>query len=130
MPSCPPSSAATARGSASPRSEALPAWRSVPAELSLERVLVFKYRRKVARDHTIRLDGSVVAFDGERRLAALSAPGDPRQLRAHDDPRVDPSLVPGERGRALDPAPRPSLEADTLRQQARSATDRFTRQMS
>jgi len=98
------------------------AWRALPDGLELGRVLVFKYRRKVARDHTIRvgarvlqlprratgpanyagkivevheaLDGSIVAWDGQHRLATAAAPADPGQLRAHDDPRADPSIVP------------------------------------
>jgi hypothetical protein len=106
-----------------PALDPVPAWRAIPAEVALDRVLVFKYRRKVAKDHTIRLggrvlqlprratgaanyagkivevhealDGSIVAFDGERRLAAMVAPRDPGQLRTHNDPRVDPSLRPG-----------------------------------
>lgn len=98
------------------------AWRAVPAEIDLERVLVFKYRRKVAKDHTIRLggrilqlprratgaanyagkvvevherlDGSILAWDGSHRLAAVAAPADPAQLRPKNELRVEPSLVP------------------------------------
>lgn len=104
-----------------PAADPEPAWRPVPADVRLERVLVFKYRRKVARDHTIRLagqvlqlprgsgpsnyagklvevhvglDGSVVAFDGERRLLFVPAPADPGQLRAADVSRAQPGLVP------------------------------------
>ena len=105
-----------------PALEPVAAWRALPAEVSLERVLVFKYRRKVAKDHTIRLggrvlqlprwatgannyagkvvevhealDGAIVAYDGERRLVALEAPADPGQLRPKPDLRVAPSLVP------------------------------------
>ena len=104
-----------------PAADPVPAWRPVPAEVALERVLVFKYRRKVARDHTIRLDGrvlqlprgtgpssytgklvevhvrldgSIVAFDGERRLLAVPAPSDPGQLRAQQADRAGPGLVP------------------------------------
>jgi hypothetical protein len=105
-----------------PALEPVAAWRPIPPEVALERVLVFKYQRKVARDHTIRLDGrvlqlprwatgaanyagkvvevhealdgSVVAFDGQRRLAAIEAPADPVQLRARHDLRVGPSLSP------------------------------------
>jgi hypothetical protein len=100
------------------------AWRAVPDDVRLERVLVFKYTRKVARDHTIHLDGrilqlprgatgaanyagkrvevhvaldgSMVAYDGERRLAVTAAPPDPVQLRASDAPRVEPSLTPAK----------------------------------
>lgn len=105
-----------------PAADPVAAWRAVPAEIDLEQVFVFKYRRKVARDHTIRLggrilqlprfatgaanyagrmvevhealDGSVVAFDGRRLLAALAAPADPGQLRTRHEPRVGPSLQP------------------------------------
>ena len=104
-----------------PAADPEPAWRAVPAEVRLEQVLVFKYRRKVARDHTIRLDGqvlqlppgrgdrgyagrlvevhvrldgSIVAFDGERVLAVVPAPPDPGQLRAQDVVRAGPGLVP------------------------------------
>ncbi len=104
-----------------PAADPLPAWRAVPAGLRLEQVLVFKYRRKVARDHTIRLhgrvlqlpagtgassytgklvevnvrlDGSIVAFDGTRVLAVVPAPPDPGQLRAQDVNRAEPGLVP------------------------------------
>ena len=100
----------------------LPAWRPVPDDVVLDRVLVFKYRRKVAKDHTvsiaghvlqlprgatgaanyagkrvevhIALDGSLVAYDGQRRLAVSAAPPDPRQLRAVHGQRVGPSLMP------------------------------------
>jgi len=99
-----------------------PAWRALPDDVRLERVLVFKYRRKVAKDHTVHLDGrvlqlprgatgaanyagkrvevhvaldgSIVAYDGKRRLAVLPAPPDPAQLRAQKRPRVQPSLSP------------------------------------
>jgi hypothetical protein len=105
-----------------PALDPVPAWRALPDDVRLERVLVFKYRRKVAKDHTISLDGrilqlprgatgaanyagkrvevhialdgSIVAYDGERRLAVLSAPPDPVQLRASKRQRVQPSLSP------------------------------------
>ena len=105
-----------------PALDPLPAWRALPDDVHLERILVFKYRRKVAKDHTIHLDGrilqlprgatgaanyagkrvevhvaldgSIVAYDGERRLAVAAAPADPVQLRASDAKRVEPSLVP------------------------------------
>lgn len=105
-----------------PALDPVAAWRPVPAEVVLERVLVFKYRRKVAKDHTVRfggrvlqlprratgaanyagkmvevhegLDGSLVAFDGERRLATTVAPADPVQLRTRDDDRAEPGLSP------------------------------------
>jgi transposase len=105
-----------------PAADPLPAWRPLPDDVRLDRVLVFKYRRKVARDHTISLDGrilqlprgatgaanyagkrvevhvaldgSVVAYDGQRRLAVLPAPPDPGQLRTQNRQRVPPSLSP------------------------------------
>jgi hypothetical protein len=105
-----------------PAADPLPTWRPLPDDVRLERVLVFKYRRKVAKDHTIpldgrilqlsrgatgaanyagkrvevhvALDGSIVAYDGERRLAVLSAPPDPGQLRTQKRQRVQPSLSP------------------------------------
>jgi transposase len=105
-----------------PPADPVPAWRPVPADVRLDRVLVFKYRCMVARDHTIhldgrvlqlppgrggrgyagrlvevhlRLDGSIVAFDGPRQLAVRAAPADPVQLRAEGRLRPDPGLVPG-----------------------------------
>ena len=104
-----------------PAVDPVPAWRPVPAGVRLERVLVFKYTRKIARDNTlrldgrvlqlprgtggsnyagkrvevhVRLDGSIVAFDGERELVTLPAPADPVQLRAQDVLRAEPGLVP------------------------------------
>ena len=104
-----------------PAADPSPAWRPVPADVELGRIFVFKYTRKVAKDHTIRLggqvlglprgtgpsnyagkrvevhvrlDGSIVAFDGERELLARPAPPDPVQLRAQDVQRAGPSLVP------------------------------------
>lgn len=104
-----------------PAADPVSAWRPVPPELCLERIFVFKYTRKVAKDHTIRLagavlqlprgtgpsnyagkrvevhvrlDGSIVAFDGGRELLARPAPPDPVQLRAQDVQRAGPSLVP------------------------------------
>jgi len=107
-----------------PALDPVPAWRAVPDGVRLERVLVFKYTRKVAKDHTVHLDGrilqlprgatgagnyagkrvevhvaldgSIVAYDGEQRLAVASAPADPVQLRAADALRVAPSLVPAK----------------------------------
>lgn len=105
-----------------PPADPLAAWRPVPSTVRLERVFVFKYRCQVSRDHTIRLagrilqlppgrggrgyagrlvevhvrlDGTIVAFDGERELRVQPAPADPVQLRAQHRRRVDPSLVPG-----------------------------------
>jgi hypothetical protein len=104
-----------------PPADPEPAWRRSPAARQLERALVFKYRCKVARDHTIaldgqalqlprgrggrgyagrlvevhvRLDGTIVAFDGERELAARPAPADAAQLRAQHRQRAGPGLIP------------------------------------
>lgn len=105
-----------------PALDPVAAWRPVPDGVDLDRVLVFKYRRKVAKDHTISidgrvlqlprgatgranyagkrvevhlaLDGSMVAYDGQRRLAAIPAPPDPVTLRANHSDRVAPGLVP------------------------------------
>jgi hypothetical protein len=105
-----------------PALDPVPAWRTLPDDVELDRVLVFKYRRKVARDHTVTiggvvlqlppgatgaanyagrrvevhvaLDGSMVAYDGRRRLAVRAAPPTPVQLRAAKAPRVEPSLSP------------------------------------
>jgi transposase len=106
-----------------PALDPVPAWRTLSDGLELDRVLVFKYRRKVAKDHTVTLDGrvlqlppgatgaanyagkrvevhvaldgSMVAYDGRRRLAVRAAPPTPAQLRATKAPRVEPSLIPG-----------------------------------
>lgn len=135
-----------------PAQELLPAWRLVPPEIDLERVLVFKYRRKVARDHTIRLDGqvlqlparatgaanyagklvevheaidgSIVAWDGGRRLVAVAAPADPAQLRPTNGIRVEPSLVPA---RATVPwVPPPDHPWKRVRSDSRLAQQRLT----
>jgi hypothetical protein len=103
-----------------PAADPVPAWRPLPAEISLERIFVFKYRRKVAHDHTVslggqvlalpqvgragyagqtvevhvRLDGSIVVFDGQRELAVAPAPLDPVQLRAARGRREEPGVEP------------------------------------
>jgi hypothetical protein len=103
-----------------PAAQSGPVWRPLPMGLELDRVCVFKYRRKVAKDGTIalagralqlpgrsgttlagqrvevhvRLDGSAVAFDGERILAATPAPGSAPQLRAARHSRPEPALSP------------------------------------
>lgn len=116
-----------------PALDPVPAWRALPAAVRLDRVLVFKYTRKVAKDHTIRLggrvlqlprgatgaanyagkrvevqvalDGSMVAYDGERRLATATAPRDPVQLRAARAHGVAPSLTPAGASLPWIPAP-------------------------
>jgi transposase len=114
-----------------PALDPVPAWRPVPPELRLDRILVFKYLRKVAKDHTIRLDGrvlqlprsarsytgrrvevhvrldgSIVAFDVERELATLPAPADPIQLRAQNVHRAGPGLIPAPATLPWTPPPR------------------------
>jgi transposase len=86
-----------------------PAWRPLPPGLRLDHVCCLKYRRRVASDGTVRmgatvlqlpggrggrslagrdielqlrLNGRVVAWDGERELVLREAPLDPVQLRA------------------------------------------------
>lgn len=86
-----------------------PAWRPLPADVRLDHVCCLKYRRRVAGDGTVRLgatvlqvggtrggrglagrdvelqhrlDGRIVAWDGERELVVREAPLDPVQLRA------------------------------------------------
>lgn len=86
-----------------------PAWRPLPEGLRLDHVCCLKYRRRVAPDGTIRmgatvlqlpggrggrslagrdielqlrLDGRIVAWDGDRELVLREAPLDPVQLRA------------------------------------------------
>jgi transposase len=115
-----------------PAADPAPAWRPLPTELKLDRVLVFRYRRKVDRDHTIRLDGlrlqlppgrgdrgyagrlvevhvrldgSIIAFDGERELAVRPAPAEPVQLRALARRRAAPGAVPDRA--TLPSTPRP-----------------------
>lgn len=44
----------------------------------------------------VALDGSLTAYDGERRLAVMAAAANPRQLRAVHALRVEPSLVPAK----------------------------------
>jgi transposase len=86
-----------------------PAWRPLPADVSLDAVCCLKYRRVVARDDTVRagatilqlparsggrtnagrrvelqlrLDGRLVVWDGQRTILVQPAPADPVQLRA------------------------------------------------
>lgn len=104
-----------------PAADPDPTWRPWPAELDPARVFVLKYRKRVARDDTLRvdgrtlqlpaaprryayagkmvevhlrLDGSVAVFDGEREIITSPAPAAPRDLRTLGDDRPGPSLVP------------------------------------
>ena len=88
-----------------------PAWRPLPADVELDAVLAFRYRRVVADDHTIRigrmvldlpggrgyagrrvevslrLDGRLVVSDGERRLLVRRTALDPARLRSLETAR-------------------------------------------
>jgi transposase len=93
--------------------------------------VLLKYRRRVASDHTVRLDGQVlqlppgpgrvgyagrrvevhvrldgriVAFDGERELVVSPAPPDASALRSRGDHRAGPSLTPAPAAVASMPA--------------------------
>jgi transposase len=115
-----------------PAADSTPAWRPRPRDLRLDRVCCFKYRRRVASDHTIhldgqvlqlppgpgrvgyagrrvevhvRLDGRIVAFDGERELVVTTAPPDASALRTRGDHRAGPSLTPAPAVFASMPAP-------------------------
>ena len=93
-----------------------PAWRPLPADVSLEAVCCLKYRRVVARDNTVRagasilqlparsggrtnagrrvelqlrLDGRLVVWDGRRTILVQPAPADPVQLRALHHARAE-----------------------------------------
>lgn len=114
-----------------PAADPLPAWRPLPAGLSVERVCCFKYRRTVARDGTVRagatilqlparangrsragqrielhlrLDGRMVIWDGEHELVATPAPLDPVQLRALHHARVELGSMPRSAATATRPA--------------------------
>jgi hypothetical protein len=99
-----------------PASNPEPAWRSLPADLALERVCCLKYRRVVAHDNTVRagatilqlparsgnrsyagrrvelhlrLDGRLAVWDGERALLVRAAPPDAAQIRTLEHARVE-----------------------------------------
>jgi hypothetical protein len=115
-----------------PPADATPAWRPLPEDVVLDRVCCLKYRRVVAHDNTLRagatilqlppgpggrshagrrvelhlrIDGSLVVWDGERTLLVRPAPSDPRQLRALQHARVDLGTTPRSAATALTPAP-------------------------
>ena len=102
-----------------------PAWRPLPADVELDAVLAFRYRRVVANDHTIRiggmvldlprlpggrgyaghrvevslrLDGRLVVSDGERRLLVRRTALDPARLRSLE------TRPPGPRRPRAEPA--------------------------
>lgn len=104
-----------------PAADPDPAWRPWPADLDPDRVFALKYRLKVARDDTLRVDGrtiqlpaaprhfayagkmvevhlrlgrSIIVFDGERELVTAPAPPAARELRALGATRAAPAHVP------------------------------------
>jgi len=108
-----------------PAADPDPAWRPWPDGLDPDRVFSLKYRLKVARDDTLRvagrtiqlpaaprhfayagkmvevhlrLDRSIVVFDGERELVTAPAPLDARELRALRGSRPAPAHVPARAG--------------------------------
>jgi transposase len=95
------------------------AWRALPPDVEVDRACCFKVIRRVSRDHTVsivgtelqlppgrggrgyagsdieihvRLDGHIVAWDGQRLLATAFAPVGPLALRQLGDVRPAPSL--------------------------------------
>jgi transposase len=108
-----------------------PAWRPLPADVSLEAVCCLKYRRVVARDNTIRagatilqlparsgsrshagrrvelqlrLDGRLVVWDGQRTILVQPAPADPVQLRALQHARAELGSIAPSIGSVAGPA--------------------------
>jgi transposase len=108
-----------------------PAWRPLPADLSLEGVCCLKYRRVVARDNTVRagatilqlpartggrtnagrrvelqlrLDGQLVVWDGQRTVLVQPAPADPVQLRALHAARAELGSIAPSLGSTAVPA--------------------------
>ena len=49
-----------------PALDPVSAWRALPDGLDLDRILAFKYRRKVAKDHTVTLDGRTLQLPAGR----------------------------------------------------------------
>ena len=114
-----------------PAADPAPAWRALPAELSVEAVCCLKYRRVVARDDTVRagatilqlparsgsrshagrrvelqlrLDGRLVVWDGQRTILVQPAPADPVQLRALHHARAELGATAPSVGSAAIPA--------------------------
>ena len=136
-----------------------PAWRSWPDELEPERVFALKYRKRVARDDTVRvdrrtlqlpaaprrfayagkmvevhlrLDGSIAVFDGRRELVTSPAPADARDLRTLGDDRPGPGLVPARAAVPwIPPVTHPwKRMTPARREKARAALTEFTEQMN
>ena len=114
-----------------PAADPEPAWRALPADLSLDAVCSLKYRRVVARDNTVRagatilqlparsgarshagrrvelqlrLDGRLVVWDGQRTILVQTAPADPVQLRALQHARAELGSMAPSVGSAAVPA--------------------------
>jgi hypothetical protein len=104
-----------------PAADPDPAWRPWPDGLDPDRVFALKYRLRVARDDTLRVDGrtiqlpaaprhfayagkmvevhlrldrSIIVFDGERELVTAPAPPAARELRVLGATRAAPAHVP------------------------------------
>lgn len=113
-----------------PPSDPHPAWQPLPSGIGVDQICCIKLRRHVAKDHTIafggavlqlppgrggrgyagsivevhlRVDGRIIAFDGNRRLATADAPMGPLRLRTLGDIRPGPS--DGSPGHAVLPRP-------------------------
>ena len=141
-----------------PAADPLSAWRVVPADIQLERVLVFKDPAQGCQGpyHPPRRPGppAVARCDRRGQLCRQAGRG-PRRARrlgrglrrpastgrqcgtgrSGPAPRTEgaaspPEPQPGSGYHPLDSAPRPSLEAAHPWQQARPATDRITRQLN
>ena len=80
---------------------ATPAWRPVPADLALERVCAFRYRRTVGNDNTVRIEGAVLQLPRLRGGAGLAGRSVEVELR------LDGRLVVATAGRELLVVPAP-----------------------
>jgi len=118
-----------------------PAWRPLPADITLDQVCCLKYRRVVAHDNTVRagatilqlparsgrrtnagrrvelqlrLDGRLVVWDGQRTVLVHPAPADPVQLRALQHARAElGSTGPSVGSAAVPAASHPSRQSST-----------------
>jgi transposase len=69
-----------------PPADPAPAWRLLPADVELDGVLAFRYRRVVANDHTVRIGGLVL--DLPRQAGGRSYAGRRVDVRLHLDGRL------------------------------------------
>jgi hypothetical protein len=91
-----------------PPADPTPAWRPVPRGIDLDEVFSFRFRRRVANDHTVRIGGLVLdlpALRGRRGYAGRSV---------DVQVRLDGRIVVKDRGEAL-LVTAPILDADRLR---------------